>query len=78
MCALAEETTRRVYALKRMRKSAVVQCPEHVFCEQVGRPAYDDTDSARLQKAPTTKQGAIIMPSIRSIALEAASYQCDT
>lgn len=32
---LAEETTRRVYALKRMRKSAVVQCPEHVFCEQV-------------------------------------------
>ena len=32
---VVEETTRRVYALKRMRKSAVVQCPEHVFCEQV-------------------------------------------
>ena len=23
-----------MYAMKRMRKSAVVQCPEHVFCEQ--------------------------------------------
>lgn len=30
----AEESTGRQYALKRMRKSAVVQCPEHVFCEQ--------------------------------------------
>ncbi|KDD73798.1 protein kinase [Helicosporidium sp. ATCC 50920] len=29
-----EETTKRAYALKRMRKSSVVQCPEHVFCEQ--------------------------------------------
>lgn len=32
--ARAEETTGRTYALKRMRKSGVVQCPEHVFCEQ--------------------------------------------
>lgn len=24
----------REYALKRMRKSTVLQCPEHVFCEQ--------------------------------------------
>ncbi len=32
-CA-AEETSGRQYAMKRMRKSAVVQCPEHVFCEQ--------------------------------------------
>jgi cGMP-dependent protein kinase 2 len=31
---VTEETTGRQYALKRMRKSAVVQCPEHVFCEQ--------------------------------------------
>lgn len=30
----AEESTGRTYAMKRMRKSAVVQCPEHVFCEQ--------------------------------------------
>ena len=29
-----EETSGRQYAMKRMRKSAVVQCPEHVFCEQ--------------------------------------------
>ncbi|GAX76576.1 hypothetical protein CEUSTIGMA_g4022.t1 [Chlamydomonas eustigma] len=29
-----EDSTGRVYALKRMRKSAVVQCPEHVYCEQ--------------------------------------------
>ena len=29
-----EESTGRPYALKRMRKSAVVQCPEHVYCEQ--------------------------------------------
>ncbi|MEW5300411.1 MAG: hypothetical protein WDW36_003342 [Sanguina aurantia] len=29
-----EESTGRSYAMKRMRKSAVVQCPEHVFCEQ--------------------------------------------
>lgn len=28
------QASQRVYALKRMRKSAVVQCPEHVFCEQ--------------------------------------------
>ena len=33
-CLSAEESTDRAYALKRMRKSAVVQCPEHVFCEQ--------------------------------------------
>lgn len=31
---VTEQTTGRTYALKRMRKSAVVQCPEHVFCEQ--------------------------------------------
>lgn len=31
---VSEQTTGRSYALKRMRKSAVVQCPEHVFCEQ--------------------------------------------
>jgi hypothetical protein len=30
----SEESTGRTYALKRMRKSAVVQCPEHVYCEQ--------------------------------------------
>ena len=31
---VSEQSTGRAYALKRMRKSAVVQCPEHVFCEQ--------------------------------------------
>mmetsp|Transcript_18133 Transcript_18133/g.45666 ORF Transcript_18133/g.45666 Transcript_18133/m.45666 type:complete len:726 (-) Transcript_18133:186-2363(-) len=31
---VTEESTGRTYAMKRMRKSAVVQCPEHVFCEQ--------------------------------------------
>lgn len=31
---VSEQTVGRTYALKRMRKSAVVQCPEHVFCEQ--------------------------------------------
>lgn len=31
---VTEDSTGRKYALKRMRKSAVVQCPEHVFCEQ--------------------------------------------
>jgi cGMP-dependent protein kinase 2 len=31
---VSEQTTGRTYALKRMRKSGVVQCPEHVFCEQ--------------------------------------------
>ncbi|CAG9463429.1 unnamed protein product [Pedinophyceae sp. YPF-701] len=31
---VTEESTGRQYALKQMRKSAVVQCPEHVFCEQ--------------------------------------------
>lgn len=31
---VCEQTTGRAYALKRMRKSGVVQCPEHVFCEQ--------------------------------------------
>ncbi|KAK9867128.1 hypothetical protein WJX84_004628 [Apatococcus fuscideae] len=29
-----EESSGRSYAMKRMRKSGVVQCPEHVFCEQ--------------------------------------------
>jgi len=29
-----ERTTGRVYALKCMRKTGVVHCPEHVFCEQ--------------------------------------------
>lgn len=31
---VTEDSTGRVYALKRMRKSTVVQCPEHIFCEQ--------------------------------------------
>lgn len=30
-----EESTGRKYALKCMLKSAVAQCPEHVFCEQL-------------------------------------------
>jgi cGMP-dependent protein kinase 2 len=29
-----EEGSSRAYALKRMRKTAVAACPEHVFCEQ--------------------------------------------
>jgi cGMP-dependent protein kinase 2 len=36
---VTEDSTGRSYAMKRMRKSVVVQCPEHVFCEQVGLPA---------------------------------------
>lgn len=32
---VVEESHGRQYAMKRMRKTAVVQCPEHVFCEQV-------------------------------------------
>lgn len=31
---VTEEGSARAYALKRMRKTAVAQCPEHVFCEQ--------------------------------------------
>ncbi|GIL65139.1 hypothetical protein Vafri_18948 [Volvox africanus] len=34
VCRVAEESTGRVFALKRMAKSAALQCPEHVFCEQ--------------------------------------------
>jgi hypothetical protein len=32
---VTEETTGNTYAMKRMRKQAVVQCPEHVYFEQV-------------------------------------------
>jgi hypothetical protein len=32
---VVEESNERAYALKRMRKATVLQCPEHVFCEQV-------------------------------------------
>jgi hypothetical protein len=32
---VVEESNNRAYALKRMRKATVLQCPEHVFCEQV-------------------------------------------
>ena len=32
---VVEESNQRPYALKRMRKATVLQCPEHVFCEQV-------------------------------------------
>ncbi len=31
---VTEEGSPRAYALKRMRKTAVAQCPEHIFCEQ--------------------------------------------
>lgn len=31
---VSEETTNRQFAMKRMAKSAAMQCPEHVFCEQ--------------------------------------------
>lgn len=31
---VTEETTKRRYALKKMRKAAVVNCPDHVFSEQ--------------------------------------------
>jgi len=34
VCKVTEETTSRVFAMKRMAKSAALQCPEHVFCEQ--------------------------------------------
>lgn len=34
VCIARDEAKGRVFALKRMRKSGVVQCPEHVFCEQ--------------------------------------------
>lgn len=31
---VTEEGSSRAYALKRMRKTAVAQCPEHIYCEQ--------------------------------------------
>ncbi len=31
---VSEETTGRLFAMKRMAKSAALQCPDHVFCEQ--------------------------------------------
>ncbi|KAL6770720.1 FAP295 [Auxenochlorella protothecoides x Auxenochlorella symbiontica] len=34
VCVARDEAKGRTFALKRMRKSGVVQCPEHVFCEQ--------------------------------------------
>ncbi|EFJ42034.1 hypothetical protein VOLCADRAFT_97912 [Volvox carteri f. nagariensis] len=34
VCRVTEESTGRVFALKRMAKSAALQCPDHVFCEQ--------------------------------------------
>ena len=34
VCAVTEASTGRAYALKRMRKAVVAQCPDHVFCEQ--------------------------------------------
>jgi len=43
---VSEETTGNTYAMKRMRKSAVVQCPEHVYFEQVGQ---DTTSTAFVQ-----------------------------
>jgi len=30
----AQEDTNRTFALKRMTKTAALQCPEHVYCEQ--------------------------------------------
>lgn len=35
VCKASEETTGRTFAMKRMAKSAAMQCPEHVFCEQL-------------------------------------------
>ena len=32
---VVEETQQRAYAMKRMRKATVLQCPDHVFCEQL-------------------------------------------
>jgi len=34
VCKASEESTGRVFALKRMAKVSALQCPEHVFCEQ--------------------------------------------
>ncbi len=31
---VVEETTQRQFAMKRMAKTAALQCPDHVFCEQ--------------------------------------------
>jgi cGMP-dependent protein kinase 2 len=30
-----EDSNQRAYAMKRMRKATVLQCPDHVFCEQI-------------------------------------------
>jgi cGMP-dependent protein kinase 2 len=32
---VVEESNQRAYAMKRMRKATVLQCPDHVFCEQL-------------------------------------------
>ncbi len=37
---VTEETTGNTYAMKRMRKQAVVQCPEHVYFEQVRHDSH--------------------------------------
>jgi cGMP-dependent protein kinase 2 len=31
---VVEDTSNRTFALKRMTKTAALQCPEHVYCEQ--------------------------------------------
>jgi len=50
-----EESTGRSYAMKRMRKSSVVQCPEHVFCEQVGGCVWGGVVRLRWVAACSTK-----------------------
>jgi hypothetical protein len=34
MMNILQEDTNRTFALKRMTKTAALQCPEHVYCEQ--------------------------------------------
>lgn len=31
---VVEDSSQRTFALKRMTKTAALQCPEHVYCEQ--------------------------------------------
>lgn len=64
---VSEETTGNTYAMKRMRKSAVVQCPEHVYFEQVGQDALPalQLSNARCSSTASTGQANIrLVPTV--------------
>jgi cGMP-dependent protein kinase 2 len=62
---VVEDSSQRTFALKRMTKTAALQCPEHVYCEQ--HISKNTTNAFCIRQYASFKVGPHVVGSTASV-----------